>query len=404
LYNQEDETMSKYEVLDKVQSDLEQSRFERVLLFGTDNVRYAGGITLPPLGNLIGEAVAVLLQRNEAPVVFVPAWLKETFRTKAIISNVQVYSGHGQDAAVVFCKTLRAVLERTGAEKSEIGVTERRVSPALVSHLRSTLPDMNFTACDQWIAAVRMVKTAYEQQQLVQAARKTDHGLCGAAHHVMVYAARPEKGLSEIIRVHCIERGLDMIGYESLAIGASGEHTTTPWPEAPYFGVGRGKYLQEHELVRMEIRTSFNGYWSDAARMLTMGPATAEQSSAYQQVVSIREKALGLLRPGAVCSEIAQELQDYCKSKSIPLQLEHGFGHGIGVTPIEPPFIDSSDATALKAGMVLVISPTVRGPAGGLVRSYDTAVIENEGGRLVGWYKDWNEPYKAVASYQHGGG
>lgn len=396
--------MSKYEVLDKLQSELEQSRFERVLLFGVDNVRYAGGIALPPLGTLIKETVAVLLQRSEEPVVFVPAWLKDTFRTNGTISNVQVYSGHGQAAAAAFCKTLRSVLERTGAEKSEIGISERRATPQLVSHLRSELPDVSFTACDQWIAGLRMVKTSYERQQLIQAARKTDHGLCGAAHHVMVYAARPEKGLSEIIRVHCIERGLDMTGYESLAIGASGEHTTVPWPEAPYFGVGRGKYLQENELVRMEIRTSLNGYWSDAARMLTMGPPTAEQSRAYQQLVSIREKACDLVRPGAVCSEIARELQGYCKSESIPLQPEHGFGHGIGVTPIEPPFIDSSDSTTLKAGMVLVISPTVKGPAGGLVRSYDTVVIENEGCRIVGWYKDWNEPYKAVSSYQHGGG
>ncbi len=396
--------MNRNEVIEKVKTELEKSRFERVLLFGVDNIRYIAGVSLPPLGNLITEPVAVLVQRNAAPILCAPAWLKTTLRNLGSISNVQVYTASGEDGVAAFCSTLLSVLKKAGAEKSEIGITERRVSPALVSQLRGVLPGAAFTACDQWIAEMRMVKTEYEQCQLIEAARKTDHGICGAAHHVMVYAARPEKGLSEIIRVHCIERGLDMVGYESLSIGASGEHAVTPWPEAPYYGVGLGKYLQENELVRMEIRASYNGYWSDAARMLTMGNPSADQSHAYEQVVAIREKAVGLIKPGAVCSEIAEELSSFCKSESIPVRSEHGFAHGVGVIPIEAPFIDGSDTTELRSGMVLVINPTVAGSSGALVRSYDTVVVEDEGCRIVGWYKNWNSPYKAVASYQHGGG
>ena len=396
--------MSRNEVIDKVTTELEQSRFDRVLLFGVDNIRYIAGLSLPPLGNLITEPVAVLVQRNAAPVLFAPAWLKTTLRNLGSVSNVQVYTASGEGGVRAFCSSLQTVLQKAGAEKSEIGLTERRVSPALIARLRNVLPGATFTACDQWIAELRMVKTEYEQSQLIEAARRADHGICGAAHHVMVYAARPEKGLSEIIRVHCIERGLDMVGYESLSIGASGEHAVTPWPEAPYYGVGLGKYLQENELVRMEMRASYNGYWSDAARMLTMGTPTAEQSRAYEQVVAVREKALRLIKPGAVCSEIAAELSSFCKSESIPVRTEHGFAHGVGVSPVEPPFIDSSDQSELKSGMMLVINPTVVGPAGGLVRSYDTVLVEEEGCRIVGWYKDWSSPYKAVASYQHGGG
>ena len=396
--------MSRNEVIDKVKTELEQSRFEGILLFGVDNIRYIAGLSLPPLGNFIDEPVAALVQRNAAPVLIAPAWLKTTLRNLGSISNVQVYKAHGNEVIDSFCSTVLTVLRSAGTDKSEIGITQRRVSPALFTQLRSKLPNVSFTACDQWIAELRMVKTKYEQRQLIEAARKTDHGICGAAHHVMVYAPRPEKGLSEIIRIHCIERGLDMVGYESLAIGASGEHTAPSWPEAPYFGVGRGKYLQENEIVRMEIRTSLNGYWSDAARMLTMGTPTPDQSRAYEQSVAIREKAISLIRPGAICNAIAEELTEFCKRESIPVQTEHGFAHGVGVMPLEPPFIDGSDTTVLKANMVLVINPTVVGPEGSLVRSYDTVVVEDSGCRLVGWYKNWNEPYKAVASYQHGGG
>ena len=54
--------------------------------------------------------------------------------------------------------------------------------------------------------------------------------------------------------------------------------------------------------------------------------------------------------------------------------------------------------------MVLVLTSTVSGPDRELVRSYDRLIIEPEGARAAGWYRDWNAPYKAVRSWQHGGG
>jgi Xaa-Pro aminopeptidase len=104
------------------------------------------------------------------------------------------------------------------------------------------------------------------------------------------------------------------------------------------------------------------------------------------------------------CSDAADELLKYCAEAGIDLIGEHGLGHGIGVSPVEPPFLDPADSTELREGMVLVLTPTVKGPEGELVRSYDTVIIGKNGPRLVGWYKDWNTPYKAVKSYQHGGG
>lgn len=389
--------MNKSEIIKKIQSELSQSRYERVLLFGLDNIRYVAGGVLPFLGTLENDKVAVFLQRNEEPILIAPSWLKDTLRSIGRIRNVQVYTTAIEDV-------LPILIRRFGLENAEIGISEKRISYELYNSLQKILPKVSFSGCDQWITNVRMVKTEGEQELLEEVARKTDHGLSGAAHHVMVYAPRPEKGLSEIIRVHCIERELDMVGYESLSIGASGEHTHTPWPEAPFFGVGRGKYLEENELVRMEIRASLHGYWSDAARMLTMGSPTAEQANSYQQVVAIRKKALSLLRPGIAASDVASELLGFCEANTIPVIKEHGFGHGIGVVPIEPPFIDVSDPTVLKNGMVLVINPTVKGSSGELVRSYDTVIIGPTSSRLVGWYKNWDEPYKAVASYQHGGG
>jgi len=409
-----EEKMRKLGILEKLTEELTQSPFEAVLVFGYDNIRYMTGAVLPFLGSLSPDTAAVFWKKNEEPVVIVPSGLRDTMRAAGRIRNVQGYaplkgsSGSGRNPLCGAHSSLedavKYLAEKSGLENADIGLTKRRISAGLLARLQKRLQGCRLSSCDAWISGLRMIKTPAEQELLAEAAKKTDHGLAGAGHHVMVYAARPEKGLSEIIRVHCVERGLDMVGYESLAVGASGEHAAIPWPEAPFFGVGKGKQLAEGELVRMEIRTSLDGYWSDAARLITMGTPTEGQLKSYDDVVAIRKKAVSILQPGLKCSEAARELLGFCRAGGIDLVEEHGLGHGIGVCPVEPPFIDPSDDTVLKEGMVLVLTPTVKGPEGELVRSYDTLIVQTDGVKLVGWYKDWNGPYKAVKSYQHGGG
>ncbi len=72
-------------------------------------------------------------------------------------------------------------------------------------------------------------------------------------------------------------------------------------------------------------------------------------------------------------------------------------GHGIGVADVEAPYISAKDDTKICPGMALVIRPVVEGPKGELLWSSDTVVVEDDGPRVVGWYKDWRAPY--VANY-----
>lgn len=62
------------------------------------------------------------------------------------------------------------------------------------------------------------------------------------------------------------------------------------------------------------------------------------------------------------------------------------------------------DATELKEGMVLVLNPHVQGPGGTILYSRDTVLLDFNGCKILGWYKDWREPYIASDSYYSGGG
>ncbi len=395
--------MTELGVLAKFEAALEESNFDGLLIYGTDHVEYLSGAVLPFLHAGCPDTVAVFCGKSGPPVLLAPAELKDSLRRFPGIPNVQVYDPHADSGGSPEELAARLIGEElTG--KGTIGTTFQRISPRRMSALKELLPRVDFLPADRLLRDLRMVKTGEERELLEEAAFRMDHALAAAAHHVMVYAQRPEKGLSEIIRVHGLERGLDMTGYEALAVGASGVHAALPWPEAPYFGVGLGKTLEKGELVRMELRGRLDGYWADGARPLTMGPADDAQRRAHDSLLSIKRELLRRLQPGVPLKTAAEEVESCCKSSAVEFRPELGLGHGIGVRPLEPPFIHRGDDTLLQSGMVLVLTPTVSGPKGELLRSFDTVVVEKGGARVVGKYREWEMPYEAASSYQHGGG
>lgn len=75
-----------------------------------------------------------------------------------------------------------------------------------------------------------------------------------------------------------------------------------------------------------------------------------------------------------------------------------------GLAPLGGQTAAPGDATELKEGMVLVLNPHVQGPGGTILYSRDTVLLDFNGCKSLGWYKDWREPYIASDSYYSGGG
>jgi Xaa-Pro aminopeptidase len=147
----------------------------------------------------------------------------------------------------------------------------------------------------------------------------------------------------------------------------------------------------------MELNATYNGYWGTGARMLVLGNPTTEQTLAYNKLVSLREIAKKNLTPRKKASEVYWAIKNASNDEEIELMNKLIVGYGVGVTAYEPPYLSSSDHTVLQPGMVIVFNPIVKGPKEELMMGKDTFFITPEGNRLVGWYKDWREPF--IANY-----
>jgi Xaa-Pro aminopeptidase len=376
----------------KVQSALDRSAYDALVIVGADNVQYIGGAPLPFAPYRPGQCLLVSWPRAGQPACICPSEWEATIRNQGWVGDVRPYPTAG-DSPMPAVHLVAQHLQELAGRGATVALDMARATPAFVAALQAALPAARLVACDRWLAELRIVKTPVELALLEEIADKTDHGINGAIHHVVVERFKTQLTLAEDIRVHCLERGLDLRGYGGAAQVACGEAATSFWPLAPKYGYSGTEALDEGQMVRMSMRGYMAGYWSDASRMMVMGPQSDAQAAAYGQLVVLREAVIARLKPGVRCSQVFDEVAAEAKQAGIDFIAELGLGHGIGASLCEPPYLSGSDDTVLAAGMVLVLDPVVCGPDREIMRSKDTVIITEAGCRVIGWYRDWREPY-----------
>jgi len=383
-------------VYEKVCDEIGSSDFDAIVSVGSDNVQYLSRASLPFLYSYPDRPVMVLWPKKGAPTCICPAEWASTLRNTGWIGRVSAYIEGDESlkpAVNALAKEVIAFVEEGG----RIGLDLNRAFNALFKELKAALKGGELVDCSDWLKELRMTKTPQEAELLEDVALRTDHGIVGSAHHIIVTHPKTEMALAEDTRVHCIERELDTVGHHSMAQAASGVNAKKFWPMVDRYAVGWEKRLKEGEIVRLGMISSYVGYWSDATRMLINGEPTPEQSQAFEGLVDLREKAISTIRPGVKCSEVFRSVAEDAEKSGIKLIKELGVGHGVGVTSNEAPYLTASDETELKPGMILVLDPVVFGPDQEIMRSKDTVIVTNTGCEILGWYINWRAPY--IAAY-----
>ena len=386
------------ELKTKIVDSVKESQYDAVVVFGADNVQYMSGAYLHYPPTFPDRYMAVFWAKGEEPICIVPPEWESSVLNMAWVSKTRTYTekqGSPTGVAEAVANLARNTVRKTG----KIGVDAERTALNLYRRLEAALEDFTLVPCDDWLRELRVKKTPKELRLLETVASMTDHAIAGQAHHVLVKQAATEMSNTENVRIHAIERGLDEVGHHAIAQVTTGPNTSRFWPGAPMYGIGFDRIPQHREFMRLELTATLDGYWSGGARMLTMGEPTEEQKAAYQGIVALREVALQHMKPGARCRDVYTAVKQAADEKGIQLVSNLVIGAGVGVTNYEPPYISGADETELQSGMVVVLNPVVEAPSGELLMSKDTVFITENGANVVGWFKDWREPFICNYTY-----
>jgi creatinase len=283
-----------------------------------------------------------------------------------------------------YLHAVATVLERAGVTKGRLGVEDDHIPGLLRAQVADAVPAFELVDISQAVMRHRMVKSAEEIELIRHGARIADLG--GAAVVAAITEGVPEfevaiAGSNAMIREiaatfpHAELRDT-WVWFQS-GVNTDGAHN---WPTSRR--VGRG------DILSLNCFPMIAGYYTALERTLFWGQPSAEHLRLWEVNVKVHRRGLELIKPGAVCQDIALELNEIFEAEGLLPNRTFGYGHSFGVLC----HYDGREAglelredipTLLEPGMVVSMEPMIMVPEGqpgaGGYREHDILVVGEDG-------------------------
>lgn len=280
------------------------------------------------------------------------------------------------------------LIRDAGAMTGRIGVEDDHMSLETREKLRAALPDAEFVDIAPACMAQRMVKSDEEIALIKQGARIADLG--GAAVVAAVTEGVPEYEVAlagtqamvrEIARTYPHAELRDTWVWFQSGVNTDGAHN---WPTSRR--VGRG------DILSLNCFPMIAGYYTALERTLFYGQPDPESLRLWEVNCEVHRRGLELIRPGAVCKDIAAELNEIYAAHGMLGNRTFGYGHSFGVlchyygreAGLE---LREDIETVLEPNMVVSMEPMIMVPEGqpgaGGYREHDILVVTETGAENI---------------------
>lgn len=230
-------------------------------------------------------------------------------------------------------------------------------------------PSLTLSISDNYISALRSVKTAAELAVIEESQRVTDKTFTEILPLI-------RENMTEIELAHLLESLLYKNGADDLAfssIVAFGENTAKPHAHRSE------RRLKNGEFVTLDFGAKVKGYCSDMTRTVCFGTPTGEMKKIYSVVSKAQSNALEKLS-AAYTGDRAHNLAVEVFSRyGLERYFTHSLGHGIGIDIHEKPNLSPSNKEKLFANAVVSVEPGlyIDGKFG--VRIEDMVILQDNG-------------------------
>ena len=228
--------------------------------------------------------------------------------------------------------------------------------------------------------AARMVKSEEEIALIREGARIADHG--GDAIRVAITEGTREIDVAmagrdamelEIARAHPNSELRDSWVWFQSGLNTDGAHNPVTT-----------RKLQKGDILSLNAFPMISGYYTALERTLFMGAPDTASLKMWEANVAAHELGLSLIRPGATCSGICDEINRFFADQGLLQYRSFGYGHSFGILShyygreagLE---LREDIDTVLEPGMVVSMEPMIWIPEGtpgaGGYREHDILIV-----------------------------
>lgn len=344
--------------LKTLQSAIEPSRLDVVLITHLPNIRYLCGFT--------GSA-GVLVVTPRAAAFFSDGRYAAQAREEVRGARIVILQNPPLLAAAEWL--LRKGLRR-GRRPAVVGIEAEYLAVAARSRLASTLGNkFRLKASPALVQRQRMIKDAGEIELIRQAVMMGAGLFETALAHI-----RPGVAESEVaaeMEYEAKKAGAEGMSFETII--AAGKRSALPHGRASQAAIPRQGF------VVCDFGVILAGYCSDMTRTVYVGQPNRRAKRFYQAIRDSQQAAVEAVQPGIAVGEVDRAARNVLKKTGLGRYFTHSTGHGVGIEIHEAPRVASGQTELLRPGMVITIEPGAYVPGQWGVRIEDMVVVTERG-------------------------
>jgi Xaa-Pro aminopeptidase len=153
--------------------------------------------------------------------------------------------------------------------------------------------------------------------------------------------------------------------------------------------------IQQHEPVLVDYVFALNGYYSDHARIFSIGELPDDLMAAHAAMIELQDVIKTEAKPGVACGHIYDLALEWTRNRGydeyfmgVGKERIRFVGHGVGVELDEYPFLAAGQTLELQAGMTLALEPKLIFPEKGVVGVENTHLVTDDGLAPFGRFPD----------------
>ena len=357
--------------LQRLRQTMAQEGIDSVLFTSIHSVNYYCDFLYCAFGRSYGLAV------TQDDIISISAGIDGGQPWRRTVGDNIVYTDWQRD------NFFRAV-QKTIPNRGVVGVEMDHISAANLDKLRTALSPCSFKDIAAPAMRLRMVKSDEEIAHIRQGAQVCDLGaaaLCAAiTENIPEYEAAlasTQAMVREIARRFPHAELMDTWTWLQSGINTDGAHNPVT-----------GRRVQSGDILSLNCFSMIAGYYTALERTLFFDRVDDASLNFWNINVQVHEAGLKLIKPGARCGDIANELNRMYAEHGLLEYRSFGYGHSFGVlchyygreAGLE---LREDIDTELRPGMVVSMEPMITIPAGrpgaGGYREHDILVITDTG-------------------------
>ena len=239
--------------------------------------------------------------------------------------------------------------------------------------LRKFVPELQTTAAEPMMSALRAVKNADEIAKIEQAIAVAQQAMERLVPEIKI--GMTEKQVAAMLTRFQFEAGADSIAFGPIV--SAGPNGASP------HAIPTERPLQEGDLLVIDWGCYVDGYPSDITRTFAVGEIDETLRHVYETVKLANEQGVLAAGPDATGDDIDSAARDVIEDSNFGEFFTHRTGHGLGLEIHEPPFMMSGNHELLVPGNVFTVEPGIYLPGKAGVRIEDDILITEDGYRSL---------------------